>query len=137
MNRILAFVLVALAVSGCGGSESPLAPQPPIDVTATIAYGQTGAIGDATGLSVRFDAVTEDSRCPINATCISAGRAVVRVTVSGSAAPETADLASDPVNARSASAQGVRIEWQQLEPYPWAGRPTPPHDYRLTVRVVR
>ena len=127
--------LLLLAALGCGGSD--LEPSTPIDATVTLAYTETLTVANAGGLALRFDAVTEDSRCPLNALCVSAGRAVVKVTVIGTAGAQAVEIASDPAAARAATAQGVRVEWQQLMPYPYAGQPTSAQDYRLTVRVVR
>jgi hypothetical protein len=92
---------------------------------------------EAASVTLRFDAVSEDSRCPINAMCVTAGRAVVRLSVVAGGASAAVEIASDPATARAATAGSVRLEWQRLEPYPTAPPTTAPQDYRLTVRVAR
>jgi hypothetical protein len=139
MTRIVAASLfcLGLLVTACGGSAEPVSPSRPLDVSITIANGQSAPIDPATGLTVRFDAVTEDSRCPIDANCISAGRAVVKVTVTSANVATGLQIQSDPLAARTAAAGEVRVEWRQLEPYPSYWHPVQPSDYRLTLRVVR
>jgi hypothetical protein len=139
MSRLAAASLfcVVLAASACGGSAEPVSPSQPLDVSLTITNGQTATLDASSGLAVRFDAVTEDSRCPIDAMCISAGQAVVKVTITSANVPTTVQIQSDPVNARAARAGIVRVEWKQLEPYPSFRNPVQPSDYRLTLRVVR
>ena len=136
MNRLLATSLL-LVLAACGGTREPVGPAQPIDTTLTLAPGQATTVAGSGGLGIRFDAVTEDSRCPMDAMCVWAGRAGVRLTVTGTEAPAAVEIRSDPADARTASAGDVRIEWRELQPYPSASRPTQPADYRLTVRVTR
>lgn len=65
---ILAFALAACATTSDAPREGP------------VALGQTAYVG---GPLVTPVAVVEDSRCPMNARCIWAGRLVVRVAIRG------------------------------------------------------
>lgn len=82
-----AILIAALALAGCmaGGASAPPAPghpeQPPDD--PALSYGGLNEDISAGGLVVRPLAVTEDSRCPVNVTCVWAGRVVLRARVSG------------------------------------------------------
>jgi len=136
MIRLLVAALL-FVLAGCGGSDVPVAPSSPIDVTLTLAPGQTLFADSANSVGIRFDTVTEDSRCPLNAMCVWQGRAVAKVTVVAATTSTTVDIHSDPAAARAVSVGHVRVEWQQLAPYPYTIRPTQPGDYRLTVRVKR
>ncbi|WP_243649709.1 MULTISPECIES: hypothetical protein [unclassified Sphingomonas] len=51
-----------------------------VPVEGPIALGQTAFVD---GPKVRADRVIEDSRCPVDAQCVWAGRLVVRATVMG------------------------------------------------------
>ena len=129
-----AFVLILLAglMASCGSTS--VQPSTPIDATLTIPIGQTVTI-DGASLGVRFESVTEDSRCPINAMCITAGQAVVKVSVVSAHTNGSAELRNTPASAKTAAVGDVRLEFTQLEPYPELGQPKA--DYRLTVRVTR
>ncbi|MBE3072302.1 MAG: hypothetical protein IMZ67_04945, partial [Acidobacteria bacterium] len=125
---------VALLSAACSGS--PARPTISVDTRITVPIGQTVTIA-ATSASVRFESVLEDSRCPADANCVWQGQAAVRLTVVASARQVSIELRSDPAAARTASVNGLRFEWVQLDPYPFSSRPTQPGDYRLTIRVVR
>ena len=71
MQRILP--LMAIALAAC-------ATAPPASDNPTIALGQVAYVN---GLKVRPLSVAEDSRCPINAVCVWAGRIVVRTEIRG------------------------------------------------------
>ena len=68
-------LLAALALGACA-TLPPIAPT--TTGTATASYGQTANVGP---LLVRPIALVEDSRCPINARCIWAGRLVIKARV--------------------------------------------------------
>jgi hypothetical protein len=96
-------------------------------------------VGDAvevsgTGLRVRFERVTSDSRCPADALCITAGDAVVAVTVARAGRPSEAfSLRTDRGNRAEIGDWGLSLT--KLDPYPYSGRPIPAGDYKATFRV--
>ena len=77
-----AAALIAVSLAGC-------ATTPPANAGPTAAIGQTAYTN---GLRVRPLQVVEDSRCPINAICVWAGRVVVRTEVIGGSWRQTRDL---------------------------------------------
>ena len=121
--------VVLLAVTGCSDSptgprDSPTGPSAALDTAFVLAPGErTGIAG--TSISVQFDRVEGDSRCPADALCIMGGDAVVAITVhdggralayalhTGSMAPVRHDA--------------LTIELVELAPYRSArGRSLPP-----------
>ena len=110
-------VLAMLALAGCATVPAPASP--------TAGLGQW-AIAD--GLRVRPLAIVEDSRCPINAICVWAGRLVVRTEVAGGNWRETRDLElRKPVPI--ADGQLTLVE---AAPSKMADQPIAPGDYRFT-----
>lgn len=116
-----ALPIAALALASCatvpasgGTTGSP-----------TAALGQTAEVGS---LRVRPIAVVEDSRCPINAMCVWAGRIVVRTEIRGGRWKQVRDLElrkGQPI----ADGQITLIE---AAPSKMADRPIKPIDYRFT-----
>ena len=106
----------------------------PLDQDFEIALGKTVALA-GTAQQVTFTAVTEDSRCPIDAVCVWAGNARVslRVTAAGTDSTIALNTGSEP---RSATVNRFRVELRGLVPAPRAGTPTPPEAYRATLRVT-
>lgn len=65
-------------------SQMPTPPQVRLLADAPgVSYGRLGEDIRMGGLVVRPLRVTEDSRCPVNVTCVWAGRVVLSVRVSG------------------------------------------------------
>lgn len=116
-----ALPLAALALASCatvpasgGTTGSP-----------TAGLGQTAQVGS---LRVRPIAVVEDSRCPINALCVWAGRIVVKTEIRGGRWNEVRDL---ELTKPQPIAVG-QITMTEAAPGKMADQPTRPQDYRFT-----
>lgn len=131
MNHLLRAALpltLAAIIGACAvipdraGVESiPLAQGSP------VALSQSVRVGD---LTVTPQEVVEDSRCPIKARCVWAGRLVVRTRIDGAGWRDTADLTlGEPFGTH-----GTVIALTSGEPAPeaGAGRETAKEDYRFT-----
>jgi hypothetical protein len=113
--------LCVLLVTACEGS--PAGPTSSLNSEFTLA------------LSVRFDRVVSDSRCPADAVCIQAGTAEVQITAKSGSSTGEYVLQTD--KSKSAQHENLIIELVQLMPHPLASRPTQSSDYRATLRVSR
>ena len=112
-------LLLLLALTGCTMSPAepggPPAP-PPSDGTGTV----TARLGEEVRLGtlrIRPVAVLEDSRCPVDVTCVWAGRIRVRVAVSGAGEP-VMEL-NRPVPVPGGSLRLVAVappKWRSLPP---------------------
>lgn len=83
-SRIALAALASIALAGCAATAAT--PQPP---SGPARLGQTVYVD---GPRVTPIKVIEDSRCPMNARCVWAGRVVLRVKVTGGAWQRTIDL---------------------------------------------
>jgi hypothetical protein len=113
-----AIILVAAALAGC-------ATVPPPNPTPTASIGQTAY---SNGLKVRPLQVLEDSRCPMNARCVWAGRIIVRSEVIGGNWRRTLDL---ELGQPQPVADGALTLVSAL-PEKTAGAETDPRSYRFT-----
>ena len=84
--------------------------------------GQATRVG---ALVVTPRAIVEDSRCPINARCVWAGRAIVRTEIAGAGRRETRDLTLG----ERVMTHGVPLALTSVEPGKLAGAETRPIDY--------
>jgi hypothetical protein len=131
-------LVMALLFAACDTSMEPSrtpAVHAALNVPFTLAAGQS-AILDDENLSVTFVRVLNDSRCPLDATCIQAGDATmsIRAELQGHAAMTlNLTLAGEP----TAVYEGFAFHAQQLLPGQLTGRTIPPGDYRVQLLVDR
>jgi hypothetical protein len=128
------FVLSFLGLNGpaCAGVTPD--PAQAVGQDFAIAVGATARISQ-TDLVVHFDRVVNDSRCPSDVQCISAGDATVAVTAeSEGAAARRYELHTD-AGAREVMHGNFRLSLIGLKPFPTSTRPVPESAYVLTLRV--
>ena len=127
-------VLAALTIAAVGCGEGPTAPTP-VNHRFTLAPGEIALVPGAE-ISVRFDGVADDSRCPGDALCILGGDAVVRVAVLDGSSMSAYEL-------HTGSLQPVRhgdltLSLAELQPYPFSSLPPiAAADYRATLHATR
>jgi hypothetical protein len=85
-----------------------------------------------TGLTLRFVAVTEDSRCPRDLTCVWAGevRALLEIRESSRAASRL-----ELLEGGSTVAGGCRVTLVRVEPQPTSTAKIAAQDYRATLKL--
>ncbi|MDM7923950.1 MAG: hypothetical protein QUS14_16775, partial [Pyrinomonadaceae bacterium] len=124
-NKIAASVLLLILIGSANGSV--LASK-----TVTVGVGKKVAL-KREKIAITFVAVEEDSRCPEGAECIWAGRASIRLVVSGKGkASRSVTLGSD-ADTNSVVFNNYRIKFVLLDPKPKAGTQTPSKSYRATL----
>jgi hypothetical protein len=119
------------AVTGCFFG-SPTEPGP-VDQTVTLAPGQSASI-TGTSLTLKFDSVTGDNRCPADAMCVLGGSATVKIEARSSAGTRT--LTFETGRVEPVDYGGLTVELVQLAPYPFSATPIRHEDYRATLRVT-
>ena len=126
----LSLVAAAFGQLACAGARALLPMCRSARSSPGLAPGETALVGDD-GLLVTFESVTEDSRCPLDATCIWAGQVVVAVAA-GHRVARPYSLKPD----ETVAVDGYRLRVVRVEPYP-ASAGIPPSAYRVTFVVVR
>ena len=130
MRRVV--FIISLWCAGCAGTPTqPGQLGQPFELRA----GTSATLEE--GLAVIFDRVDSDSRCAIDAVCITAGDAVIAVTISqGAAGSGRRELHTEP-NGSEASYLAYSIKLLELQPYPQTGRQRRPDEYVATLIVAR
>ena len=119
------------ALSACEGVTTPSVA---INQDFTLAPGETVLV-QGTDTRIRFVGVESDSRCPLDATCIQAGDAVVKIAVqSGSAREQSVELHT--ASKAPLQEEGLEIVLVQLAPYPASSRTIELEEYRATLRAT-
>lgn len=132
--RRLAFVLALLLACGCWhGPTDPSGPS--LGERFTIPVGETEVLRGEP-VRIRFERIIEDSRCPIDVVCITAGeaRGEFEITV-GRASAVTVELSTDPLS--SVEVGGYRFRLVGMTPLPRSNIRIDPRQYRAEVVVTR
>ncbi len=96
---------------------------------------ETAEIG-SDGLTLRFDRVSTDARCPVGHPCESDGDAVVEITLhQAPSEAATLELHTDPKLRTEAGYLRYRIRLVRLDPRPVGEQPVPLPQYRGTFVV--
>jgi hypothetical protein len=132
MHR-LAAALVCLVVSGCGTAPAGEARVVEAGTEVTLAPGATVVV-KAADTKVRFIAVTEDSRCPSDVTCIWAGVVKVQLEIRHAA---QAVASVEILVGGSAPADAYRVSLVRVEPQPISTARIAPQDYRATLKIEK
>jgi len=80
-------------------------------------------------LTVRFLSVTDDSRCPRDATCVWAGEVKIRLLINASQ--------TEIVEGGSTAAGAFRVTLVRVEPQRMSTTQIAPQDYRATLTIER
>ncbi len=116
-------LFAAFALAACATPiNGPIVGGGPIRGDGMAMLGQPTRVG---AWVVTPQAVVEDSRCPINARCVWAGRAIVRTRIDGAGWRETRNLTlGQPQSVRMTT-----IALTSVEPGKMAGEQAPPAPY--------
>lgn len=128
------FLAIVLAASSCGGFDNS---QVHLNEEFYLSMGQRAFIAGES-LEVRFNEVTEDSRCPKDVTCIWEGRVTCKVELTHAGVS----------NQMSLTEPGLRDEYSReryegyeltfhVTPYPEAGKNIPADTYRLHLIISK
>ncbi len=120
---IAIIAVVGLLAMACGGKATPVndsqptpvptyttvPPTPtPMPTVHRVEIGLGGSVDlSGQGIGISFDRVVEDSRCPANVVCVSAGKTVIEVTVT------EADI-SGVVRLSLAPGSGIESPWARV-----------------------
>ena len=125
---------VALVVSsGCASVTGAVEAYP--GSPFTLAPGETASLKGADAARITFRAVTEDSRCPVDVTCVWAGDAKIEIVVSRKgAADETTFLGITPPK-NEVWVGNLKIRFVSLAPVPRQADAGTPRKYRAELVV--
>ena len=140
-RQTLRVLTAGLLYLGCAG---PSHPGDPGNVTAgvqvqagrefDISVGQEVQI-QGTGLTVRFNGVSDDSRCPADVQCVWAGNAVVRLSLSSPGAGGIDLSLNTTLEPRSGSFGSHVVRLTGLKPAPRSGTSIPATSYVATLEA--
>lgn len=133
--------------AGAAAGACATAPTDPgiaeADITAgraewrvTLAIGQS-VTPDGAGAEVTLVDVTDDSRCPSDATCVWAGDAAVAIQVRPASGPAERIVLHSGTEPRAGTVAGLHLTLERLDPLPMAGQAVARDAYRAAILISR
>jgi len=125
-----------LAMAACGNKVgTPSGEKVPLGREFTLAVGQSVVVEDDVRLTLK--SVSDDSRCPVDVTCVWEGDAKVAVEVLTPTPRAEHELHTSGRDSHEARHGAYRITLVKLEPAPRSTATISQGDYRATLVVVR
>ena len=142
MTRLWATLPLLAALAACSSAASDILSTNPEDAvvagqmgqTFELRPGQTARVGTG-GLLVGFRGVSQDSRCPIDVTCVWEGDAQLNLSATIERMAWTSLQVHTNVEPRSARFREYTITVLELRPAPREGQPIASGSYVATLRV--
>ena len=133
-----AVIVLVLACSSSGGSSDPPSDQELVDLDTTfeLAVGEVAGI-ESTGLTVEFERVVSDSRCPTGATCVWEGDAAVAVAVRLDGSSASYELHTQRREATELEFEGFVVRLVDLVPLPDLSNAPKPDSYTASLIASR
>jgi hypothetical protein len=133
MDRFVVVEAMAIlfALAGCAVAPAQDMRQVDPGASVTLPAGSTVTVR-TTGMSVRFVAVVEDSRCPSDVTCVWAGEVRVMFELRERSQPASQ---VELVEGGSTTVGRHRVTLLRVDPYPTSQAKIAPQDYRATLKL--
>ena len=125
---------LALVASLACAAGNPVSPA--LDRDFELSGGASARV-EGPDLVIRFEAVPNDSRCPVDVQCISAGDATVALRLEGGGAEALTVELHTLDEPKEATHGAYAVTLVALAPRPVSTRPTPLGEYLATLRVRR
>ena len=133
MIKFIFLVMVGFAAMNCSDSSTNYV-EIELDQEFEIKVGDSAILANQ-GLIIKYMAVTEDSRCPINAICVWEGNASVTLELKNSISDQMITRLNTNLNLKSIDFFGVNIILTELNPYPKSNESINPDNYVVKLIV--
>lgn len=128
-NTTTVIAAMSLSLAACTIiPDAPNVASSPMAEGTPVALGQPVAVGEVVVTPIK---VIEDSRCPINARCVWAGRLVIETRISGSGWRDTANISLG----ETFGTHGYVIALVSGEPGKTTQSEIPPGSYRFVYEL--
>ena len=127
-------VALTLLVTACGLSTGPGAPGEDEPQLVELGYQEEITI-PGTVLRVAFLGIEEDSRCPVDVTCVWEGDAAAQIGLTAGSGPTHLHVLHTALEPEAVDFNGVRVTLVAVAPASREGEPIPAEEYVVTLRL--
>jgi hypothetical protein len=141
LTRIFAALFFVLVLTACTSQSGTQLPEADFFVNVgqqfTLRVGETAGVVTSQAIDlVRFNGVTQDSRCPADVQCIAAGSATVLLSIQTALAVHDVTLEVPPEGTTEQVVDELTIVAIGVRPNAQAGVTIQPLDYVVGLRTV-
>jgi hypothetical protein len=133
-------IVFSFLMTGCaaGRAQPSIAPEARLGEAFTLGVSESKRV-EATDLTVSFDGVSSDSRCPKDVNCIQAGEALVQLALQTGGGEKTViDLTVPPGGSSATKSFGAfLITIVELDPQKISTQEIDPSAYVATIKITR
>jgi hypothetical protein len=143
MKRLKSIIplLLLLALVGCEGDDTITFPESRTldlkkisdSLNITLRYGGETIINNE--LTIKFEAVLDDSRCPIDAICVWAGNGEVKLKLTLNGGNSESMVLNTLLEPRAVKFGSYKIFLQGLNPSPMSNCPIAQEDYSINLVI--
>lgn len=131
-HRLVAAAFTVAAIVACAPVRGEV-PTIPVNTDFNVAIGGLARLQDSP-LLVRFDTVTDDSRCPADVECVWEGNATALVTIDSAGSAMVAEFTTS--RRQPVVVFGWTFELRDLRPARTTTSIPRPKDYVITLRAA-
>ena len=132
------FILFVVVATGCGNptslDQSPALALLPASREIVLEYGEDIRL-EGSVLRLSFGDVLEDSRCPVDVTCVWEGNGRVVIGIAAGMGPTHSLTLNTGLEPRSVAWRGIRVTLLTLTPSPHEGTVISLEDYAVSLRL--
>ena len=134
LGRMVAGTALAVAVGGCATVETAVVANP--GAAFELAIAQTAAV-NGRNVRITFNRVTEDSRCPVDVTCVWAGDAKIELAIARDGAATEKRIISITAPNNEVTVGDLTIRFVALAPVSRQSEPSSSRQYvaQLTILI--
>jgi len=131
----LASLLILTISSGCQANEGTIKAS--LNNEFSLAIGQTAELQEEQ-LTIKFDGIQEDSRCPRGATCIWQGRVSCVLQISDGNDSTKIVLTQPGLSSQYGEGTYNKYDFtSHVQPYPELGKKISSEDYRVLLTIKK
>ena len=139
--RYSMWFIMAFLMQGMSGCSNPAALEAgpssallSLPREIVLNYGDNVQL-EGTVLRLNFGRVLEDSRCPVDVTCVWAGNAKVEIGIGAGMGPTHPLHLNTNAGPRAVTWSGIRVTLLEVTPSPHSENPIPLEDYSVTLSL--
>jgi hypothetical protein len=128
LRALVSAMVCGLSIASSGCTPVQTAVTVPPGASFALAPGQTAAV-NGTGTRITFNQVREDSRCPVDVTCVWEGDAKIEIVISREGSADDKRVLSIRPPSNEAQSGRLKIRFVGLSPVPRHADGNRPRNY--------